>query len=225
MNKVKITIVTFFASLMMLVSSTAEVRIGVSAGFAQLEASGSETLKDAATVTSTTEQANAVVPSIFMEIAMENGLGIGVDIISGSADLSGSKKTRNLREDAGTGANDTGTNVAQAEVDGITTGYLIKTFESGFLVKAGISSADINTQETLSSGSTYGNKSVDGTMIGAGWGRTSDTGMFIRAAVEYTDFDEITLTSGVVDAVSGTTNTIKADVDVTMAKFSIGKAF
>ena len=225
MNKLRITLIAIFASVMMIVSSTAEVRVGVSAGYAQFEATGSETLKDAATVVNHTEQAIAVIPSIFAEIAMANGLGLGVDVVSGSADLAGSKRTRNLKADAGTGANDTGTNVANAEVDGVTTGYLIKTFDSGFLVKAGIASADINTVEVLSTGSTYGNKSVDGTMIGIGWGRTMDTGLFFRAAVEYTDFDEITLTSGVADAVSDTTNTIKADVDVTMAKFSIGKAF
>ena len=226
MNKLKLLITVLFSlTLMVSPSVSKEFRIGASVGFAQLEASGSETLKDTSVITSHTEQANAVVPSSFAEFAADNGFGIGIDYISGSADLAGSNRTRNLDNPNDDDANDTGTNVANAEVDGIVTTYLIKSFDSGFLVKFGVAQADINTKETLGSGSTYGNKSVDGAHYGIGYDINRDSGAFVRTSLEHTDFDEISLKSGVADATTGTFNNVKANVDVTMVKFSIGKKF
>ena len=227
MNKFKLLITVLFSlALMVSPSVSKELRIGASVGFAQLEASGSEKLKDSSVITTHTEQANAVVPSLFAEIATDNGYGIGIDFITGSADLAGSKRTRiNTNDGPADSLNDANTNVANAEVDGIVTTYLIKSFDSGFLIKVGMASADINTTETLGTGSTYGNKSVDGAHYGIGYDINRDSGTFVRTSLEHTDFDEITLKSGVADAVTGTFNNVKADVDVTMLKLSIGKKF
>lgn len=226
MNKLRITFVTIFASLLLTVSSFAEVRIGVSAGFNMIEAAGSETIKDSNAVTTHTEQANAIIPSIFLELAMANGLGVGLDMITGSADLAGSGRTSNKTAGgiAGEG-NDVQTNTANAEVDGITTAYLIKTFGSGLFVKLGVSQADVNTKETLGTGTTYGNTSVDGMNYGIGYELKKDSGLFIRTAVEYTDFDSVNLTGSEVGGTASSFNRIKADVDVTTAKLSVGKAF
>ena len=92
-------------------------------------------------------------------------------------------------------------------------------------MKAGISQADVNTKETLDSGTSYGNKSVDGKMFGAGIHKVNDSGIFFRAGVEYTDFDTINLTGSEVGGTALSFNKIKADVDMAAAKFSIGKAF
>jgi len=225
MKKLRLLTVAILATFLMSFSAIAgEFRLGVSAGFAHIEASGSETLKDSGLVSTHSEEANAIIPSFFAEIAMDNGLGIGFDYISASADLAPSARTQVHTTSVGSG-NDSGTNSANAEIDGLSTVYLIKTFESGFLVKAGMTGADVTTKETLATGSTYGNKSVDGQMFGIGYGAKLDSGVFFRTAIEVTDYDTINLTSGVADAVSGTTNTIKADIDTTVAKFSIGKAF
>jgi len=225
MNKIKITLIAVICSLLTILPSNAvEVRVGVSASYAQLEASGSETLKDSAGVTTLTEQANAVIPSIFAELSMDNGFGIGIDVISGSADLAGStKSTTNVADPLQGG--DEGTNKANAEVDGITTVYLTKMFKSGFYVRAGTASADINTKESLASGSVYKNSSVDGKMFGLGFEKSNDAGIFFRAGVDYTDFDTINLVGSQVGGTAGSFNKIKADVDVTAAKFSIGKKF
>ena len=223
MNKIRITFVTILASLLLTVSSFAEIRVGVSAGFNMIEAAGTETLKDSSQATAHTEQANAVVPSIFLELATANGLGVGIDMITGTADLAGSGRTKNNPADAAT--NDTGTNNANAEVDGVTTGYIIKTFESGFLVKLGISQADVNTKETLNSGTSYGNTSVDGMHYGIGYELKRDSGLFFRTTAEITDFDTINLTGSEVGGTASSFNKISADVDILAAKLSIGKAF
>ena len=223
MNKLRITLVTILASLLLTVSSFAEIRVGVSAGFNMIESAGTETLKDSSAATTHTEQANAIVPSIFLELATANGLGVGIDMITGTADLAGSGRTKNNPADAA--SDDTGTNNANAEVDGVTTAYLIKTFDSGLLVKVGISQADVNTKESLNSGTTYGNASVDGMHYGIGYEYKKDSGLFIRTTAEVTDFDTINLTGSQVGGTASSFNKISADVDILAAKLSIGKAF
>lgn len=216
----KISLAALLSVLFAFSANAIDVRVGVSAGFAQLEASGTETLKDSSGTTNLTEQANAVIPSIFAEISADNGLGFGYDWISGSADLAGSTKTRNLQRH-----DDSGTNKANAEVDGVTTLYLIKMFGNGLYIKAGLSEADVNTKETLSSGSTYKNVSVDGHHFGIGMERENDAGLFIRAGLEHTEFDTLNLTGSQEGGTSGSYNKIKADIDITAAKLSVGKRF
>ena len=226
MKKLKITLISILASAVMTVSSySLDVKIGLSAGFAALEASGSETLKDSGTVTSHTEQANAVIPSIFLEVAMENGFGIGLDSVTGSANLAGSNHESKTMVAKTDGASDTGQNIANAEVTSIRTAYLIKQFQNGFLIKVGRASADVNTLETLGTGTAYGNKSVDGSHIGIGYQAINDSGIFFRASVENTNFDTLSLTGDSAGASATSFNVIKADIDVQTAKFSIGKSF
>ena len=224
MKKLKITLISILASAVMTVSSySLDVKIGLSAGFAALEASGTETLKDSSVVTSHTEQANAIIPSIFVEVAMDNGFGIGLDSVTGSADLAGSAHTRTNVADAA--SDDAGTQSAQAEVTSIRTAYLIKQFQNGLLIKIGRASADVNTLETLGTGTAYGNKSVDGSHIGIGYQAINDSGIFFRASVENTNFDTLSLTGDSAGASATSFNVIKADIDVQTAKFSIGKSF
>lgn len=224
MKILKISAISFICALLTISTATAEVRLGLSAGFAHLEVDGKETLKDTSVITTHSEQANVIIPSIFAEFATDGGFGIGFDWVPGSADLSASNRTRIANGQAGQG-NDTGNNVANAEIDGLSTIYLHKTFSSGMFLKVGHSSADVNTTETLASGSTYGNTSVDGVVLGLGFTNSTDSGAFFRASVEYTDYDDISLTSQVADAVTATTNKIDASVDATVAKLSIGKSF
>ena len=222
MNKIKIALVAILASgLMVAPSLSLEKRIGISVAITNVNADGNETLKDVGTVSKTEEVSDTgTIPSIFAELAMDNGFGIGIEQVSGSVDMNSVKHSR-TDDDEET----TGDNTAAAEIDGLTTVYLMKTFDSGFFVKVGNSSTTVNTKEVLATGSTYANKTLDGSMFGFGFTRTNDSGLFLRVSGEVTDYDTLNLTSEVPDAVSGTTNTIKADLDTVAAKLSIGKAF
>ena len=223
MKTLRIIALSFAASALMIVSSNAfDFRIGASVGFAQIEADGSETLKTTSVVTTHSEQANAIIPSLFAEIGIWKGFGVGIDNISGSADLAGGKRNR---VDVGTHSDAvvTTTNTADAEVDGIKTNYFVKTFNNGLILKYGSSEADVITKETLATGTAYGNKTVDGTHYGIGYERLNDdNGLFFRTVYEHTDFDEIKLTGSVTET---TANVIKANVDVTMLRLSVGKKF
>lgn len=221
MKILKITIVAIISSFLMILSSNAlEKRIGIAAGYTNVSADGTETLKDSSKKSNTEASESAVIPSIFGELAMDNGFGLGIEHVPGTADINSSSRSR-ADDDAETN----GGNKASAEIDGLTSIYLIKTFESGLFVKAGRTSTTVNTKEVLGTGSTYKNVDIDGMLLGLGMHKTNDSGFFYRLSGEYTNYDSLKLTSGVADAVTGTRNVIDADVDTMALKFSIGKAF
>jgi len=219
MKILKLMFVAVISSFLMILSSNAlEKRIGVAAGYTNVEGTGSETLKDSSKKASKTVDDSTLIPSIFAEIASDSGFGLGVEYVHGTASIgTGSRADDDAETTAG--------NKASAEIDGLTSVYVIKTFDNGMFLKAGMTQTDVITKETLGTGSTYGNKSVDGTLVGLGMHKVRDNGTFFRASAEYTDYDSFKLTSGVADAVTGTTNTIDADVDTMAFKVSIGKAF
>ena len=216
MNKLKLAALITAIMALIAMPLSAEVRIGVSAAHTIIDTTGEETLKTTSRKNGAGVEETVLIPSIFAEIAGEGGFGIGVDYIPGSADLGSKSRTDDDIETAGD-------NKAAAEIDGLTTIYAIKTFESGFFLKAGMTQADINTTENLATGTVYGNESVDGTVVGMGFNRSNDNGSFIRIATEYTDFDNVTF-NGDLDADS-VRNKVTADVDAIAFKLSVGKAF
>ena len=219
MNKLKIIFITAIAAVFMVLPLNAETRIGLGLGQTKVEADGTQTLKDSAKTSSSSQSEDALIPSLFVEIANDSGFGLGLEVVPGSADI-GSK---NRADDDDVSANG---NKASAEINGLTSVYAIKTFGSGIFVKAGMTQTEIVTTEALNTGSSYGNDTVTGALIGIGFTRTNDTGTFVRAAAEYTDYDSIALQSGTdVGGTANSFNKITADVDTTAFKVSLGKAF
>ena len=217
MRKILILSLSFlfaFANL-----NAGEKRVGIAAGFINVEGSGTETLKDSSAKSSKSINENSVIPSLFFEMAGDNGFGIGLEHVPGSADIGTGKRSDDDEETANG-------NTASAEIDGLTSLYGIKTFDNGLFLKAGITQTDVVTKETLNTGSTYKNETVDGLLVGFGFHSTGDNGTFIRASAEYTDYDDITLT-GSEEGVSGSGsfNKVDASVDSMAFKISIGKTF
>ena len=223
MKILKITFVAVISSfLMILPSNSIEKRIGIAAGFTSVSADGTETLKDSAAKHTTEAEENTIIPSLFAELAMDNGFGLGIEHVPGAADINSSTRTKNNDK---LGTDDSGTNKASAEIDGLTSIYIIKTFQNGLFVKAGQTSTTVKTKEVLGTGSTYKDVDIDGMLIGLGMHKTKDSGVFYRISGEYTDYDSISLTSKTADAATGKKNKIKADIDTVAFKLSIGKAF
>lgn len=198
-----------------------EKKIGFTAALTDFESSGTETLKSSSNKTSADVSEQVIVPSLFFEITNDSGLGIGLDFVPGDADL-GSKQKAKVDTDTDDASDTAGTNKASAEVSGHSTIYLMVPVKAAFL-KVGYVSADIETTENLDTGTTYGNKTVNGTMISLGIDRDMPNGSFIRAEVAYTDYDDITL-SGSADT-DGVSNKVDADVDATSLRLSVGRAF
>ncbi len=83
---------------------------------------------------------------------------------------------------------------------------------------------DVNTTETLTSGIAYGNTSVDGMLYGIGYKNDFGNNGFYKVEVTQEEFDTLTLKS-TGNLATGTTKTVKADLDVTRANFSLGYKF
>ena len=221
MRILKITLIAVISSVLMAMPSNAlEKRLGLSASYINVNADGTETLKDTSKKSSTEASETGVIASIFGELSTDGGFGLGVEYVPGTADINSATRTRSADDEE-----TSGDNKASAEIDGLTSVYLIKTFESGLFVKLGQTSTTVNTTEVLKTGSKYGDVDIDGTVLGIGINRTTDSGMFFRISGEYTDYDDISLTSQTADAVSGTKNKINASLDTTAFKFAVGKAF
>ena len=220
----KITII--LTSIMLLVFANvnaAEKRIGVSAAFTQFSSDGTETMKSSGTKTSKTQDEVVVVPSIFIEVANDNGLAIGLDFMPIEAEL-GSGTNARADTDTDDASDTAGNNKVSAELTSHTTLYLSKSLgDNGAYLKGGLAMATIDTTETLATGSKYGNEDVTGFLIGLGMNKDINNGKFFRTELTYTDYQDVTI-NGTADS-DGVRNKIDADIDAVAFRISIGKAF
>ena len=112
------------------------------------------------------------------------------------------------------------TGTVKVEFEGLTTFYAGVRILDSFFIKAGTLQVDLNTKENLGTGSTYGNTTVDGSMVGVGMDKVMDNGMFVRVEGQYSEFDSASLTSS-----SGSQKITMESLDGVVGKLSIGKAF
>ena len=137
---------------------------------------------------------------------------LGIDLIPGEADVG----TKSRADDDAESANG---NKASAVVSKHLTVYgLMPLGSTPFFVKAGVISMDVETNEKLNTGSSYGNTSVNGVIAGIGAHFERDNGLFARVEANMAEYENLTLKS------SGS-NTVDADLDTTSLKLSVGKSF
>lgn len=152
--------------------------------------------------------------SVFIEKTLGDRLAIGVDYVPASLET---ETTEAVRQDHGVGALE---NKVQIDFEDLTTLYVVLKANDNFYIKAGLMEVDVITNESLGTGSTYGNTSLDGTMLGFGYNNTFGNGMFVRAETNYMDFDSEKLTS------TSNSNTVEiSQLHGVSAKLSVGKSF
>tara|TARA_B100000780_G_scaffold60955_1_gene39205 strand:- start:960 stop:1655 length:696 start_codon:yes stop_codon:yes gene_type:complete len=214
--------------------ASAEVgaKLGVSLNVGIFEASGFETdIGPNATeknLTTGTNEMLGVMGSVFIEKSLGflpgplGRLSIGVDhvphdIKTGSQGRNDDKLT-GLAE--GGGATREAQNSASATLNNINTYYLTLNITDWLYLKGGMMEMDVISTETLESGNTYNNGSIDGTVIGLGVQSMSENGLFFRAEFNQTDLDGTTLKS------TNTNNSVTiSEVKGDSYKLSIGKSF
>ena len=204
-------------SFMLLVTkANADVRFGLSAAFTQIEADGSETEGGEKTTASVSN--DVIIPSIFVEFSGER-FGVGLDYIPLDADVSNKTKSRTDVETSVTGTTTTTstsrTQKAQAEISDHFTLYATMALTDTFYLKGGMAQFSLNTNESLGTGSKYGNVDVDGIVYGFGF-----TDGNSRLELAYTDYEDISLTSTVARTGVTTNNKISADLDTLSLKYS-----
>jgi predicted porin len=186
--------------------NAADFTFGVSASYTMIDGSGTETTRTSNEKNNGSANNDVVIGSIFVE----NNFGsfsLGIDYIPFKADVSDKTKSRTETDKLESGDVSV-TNKAQAEISNHITLYALYPFSNGAFIKAGVAQVDVATKESLGTGETYGDDTIYGGQIGLGFGKNN-----WRLAVEYTDYETISLTG------SGS-NKIDADLDTTAVKLS-----
>ena len=181
------------------------------------ETLSSDTGARAGNVASDTEIAAVGYGSIFFE--KEFGMfTVGVDYVPTPFE-SDSVETRKM--DQQTEASDAVSSVenkVQVDLEDLYSVYVAMNITENSYVKAGVTSVDVITNESMGTGSAYGNTSLDGTLVGVGINNELDNGIFWRVEGVYMNFDGVSLTSG--------DNTINLkSLDGVNGTLSIGKSF
>ena len=197
--------------------SYAEMSYGVSLAFTKINADGTET--EGGEKSNGGADNKVFIPSLFAEYAYSDTVSIGLDYIPLKADVSDKTKSRTDTETSVTG-NVLGTTIsrsqkAQAELENHLTLYANYSLNETYFVKAGVAFVELNTGESLGTGSQYGNEDIYGGVFGIG--AKSDNHRF---ELIYTDYEDISLKSSVARTGVTTNNTIDADLDTLAFKYS-----
>ena len=210
----------FFIAIVMLAFSSAsyaEMKYGVSGALTFIDASGTET--EGGEKNSDDAENVVAIPSVFAEYVFSDTISVGLDYIPLKADVSDKTRKRTETETSVTGTATTTTTSrtqsAQAELENHVTLYANYAFGNGAYFKGGIANVSLNTDESLGTGSKYGNVDIMGYVLGFG----VDSGNW-RTEVTYTDYEDISLTSSVARTDVTTNNKIDADLDTLALRVS-----
>ena len=207
------------ALIMLAFSSTsyAEMKYGVSGALTFIDASGTET--EGGEKNSGDAENIVAIPSLFAEYAFSDTISLGIDYIPLKADVSDKTKKRTDTETSVTGTATTTstsrTQTANAELENHITLYANYNVGNGLYLKGGVAQVTLNTNESLGTGSKYGEEDIMGYVIGFG----VDSGNW-RTELTYTDYEDISLTSSVARTGVTTNNKIDADLDTVALRVS-----
>ena len=208
------------------IASTAfATSIGISGTALYFNASGTETTKTSGQKNDKSETGVVPVPSLFIETEAAGGI-VGLDIVPFSAKVA---DFDNARTDTDTDdASDTaGNNKGDVNFKNHLTLYMEKPLDNsidGSFIKFGVSRVTIETDETVATGSSYGDETIMGVMVGFGAKRDLANGAFMKVEGQVSRYQGATF-DGSADSDS-VKNKIELD-DFTTAglKISVGKSF
>ena len=158
-----------------------------------------------------------------LTVTLRDVISVGVDYMPG--DVSTPTNT-NVQSDGGTlntqGDNGTHrTNTVGADFQDHTMLYVQAALPFGGYVKLGASTVDVATKENLETGGAYPNVDTTGVHLALGYQMDLDSGIFVRAEVMGSDYDDVSAT-----------NSNHADISVQItdmigasASLRIGKTF
>lgn len=191
--------------------------VGVKVSYGTLDASGSHTTNDGATINES-NSANLPFGSVFIERQISRGnldIALGLDI---------NPTTQEVDKLGGGDGFD-----ATVDMGNLYTVYIQPMKKSGnvtFFAKVGYAKADIDITNisrqatTAGTASTDGpqSKSLEGPMFGLGLQVDTASSSFVRLEASRTDFDEISHTNS-------NSKVLKADAELDSVSISFGKSF
>ena len=204
--------------------ASAEMKAGITVSGYQLDANG----KESKSGQSRGEDIAGATGSIFAEYSIDalNGVAIGLDVVPYEIDM-GTASNARIGVTMGNQNNQSGTNSATVDMEYPITAYFLVPSEQGLYLKAGVSYANLNITESLTTSSTYPDQDLIGGHINVGYeyelGGNYEygpgEGAFIRIEAGYSEWETVKVKS------SSGRNTVTADLDGMSARISIGKAF
>ena len=210
----KIIAIISTVTLLMLNSVSAEImglNVGITGSILDIDADGTETTKTSGEVNSGSASNTVGIASVFVEKKYDNFV-LGFDFIPGSADIDSSTRSRtdaDYTDDSNTTTSNT--NSANAEIDNHMMIYGEYHMGNKY-VKLGLIEVDINTNESLDTGDSYGNTSANGVSVGIGVRTETDNGI-LKMEIAYTDYEDISITGA-------NSNIVDADIDTTALRLS-----
>ena len=154
--------------------------------------------------------------SIFAEVMLSEQFAVGLDYVPMALE---SETTENLQTT--TTSSDTGTNTVQIDFEDLRTYYASFFATENFYLKVGYTEVEVKTNESLATGGSYGDTSLDGYTVGLGFNNDLDNGMFVRFEASIMELDGATL----VNSADANKKVTADGIEGYGAKISVGRSF
>ena len=217
MNKKLFGILSSLLFAFLVTSNANAFSVGIGIAEWDVDGSGTENVQGVNDNTGTHSETISGVPSIFIESEPNNGWVFGLDFIPVGAEFISSSKTQTNVTTAA-GATESKTQKVEGDLDNHLTFYVEKEVAPGIYLKGGVISVDVTSNESIGTGSEYGNDTIYGWTGGLGYKHDMGS-MFIKAELTYNEYETIELSS------SNTTNSVEGDIDATTGKIAVGYKF
>tara|TARA_B100001248_G_scaffold235774_1_gene198724 strand:+ start:31 stop:714 length:684 start_codon:yes stop_codon:yes gene_type:complete len=222
-SKIAILAISFVSFLGIQSASAIEgLSIGVAMNKTAAMGTGKETMTGSGASTTqkdVTEEDGAFeadVASGFVEFAVNDVLSIGVEMMAEDMTTPENKNIQNL-DTSGTAVN----NTVKATFKDHTTIYANLNMPLNTYLKVGYVMVDVLTQENLGTGSKYNDVDTNGITVGLGYQFNADNGVFVRAEVSATAYDDVSATS----TVDSNKQVEVSDMYGAIGALKIGKSF
>tara|TARA_Y100000816_G_C25866631_1_gene452360 strand:+ start:25 stop:702 length:678 start_codon:yes stop_codon:yes gene_type:complete len=214
-------------SVLMLAATGAnsmEFKTGVSANGLAAYANAEEKLKDSGRITNKEAILATNFASIFVEVASDEMMGLGLGLSYAPEVVEMNKESRNIQPSA---TGDSGLQAIQADVVDLLQLYLtLPVGGDGAYAKVGYMQATMETNENLATGSKYDDVDMTGMVVGGGYEADLGTsGVFWRAEGQYQMWEDISSSGSEAGASTGAKNKISAEIGGVQASLSLGMKF
>ena len=214
-------LIAIFSAIFFIMSTSAraELGVGISANFADIDTEGSETeLTGDLEKTTASHSKSVTIPEVFVEAVSDNGFAIGLAYIP--ARKLGEKSRTDTTPTGDTETTDAGKYTAKAQVNNVIQIYTDIPVGPVY-VKLGATRATLKTQEKRPTGSTLEDADVTG--LTAGIGYKNDLPFvpngYFKVEYTHTDFDEYS------DIDSNGDSKVVADTEIDTVRISLGSKF
>jgi hypothetical protein len=215
--KTKIAILAIsFVSFVGIQSASAIEGLSIGAAYntSGFMATGKETQGGTTTITEEDGAFTADYASVFVEFAVSDQFSLGLE-----RHLEDITTPQNQNEKNGKN------NLVKATFKDHTTLYANINMPFNTYFKLGYSVVDVATEESLATGGSYPDVDTNGVTAGFGYNVSMDNGMFFRAEISATSYDDVSATNATPDVAGDADVVTVTDMYGASATFRIGKSF